>query len=218
MRLGFSTMDRLDARLVANRRVANSRAIIESELNGFIYSMANYRPRPDSVQPVLFLQMEPRVMRFVTSYSLEDGWRGRPQIAVLQVIPGAATAGDSRPGVRLIVNQTPYTGPAQAGENVAGIESDASGLRIVQYNPVPAGPQSFVLADRLAYCRFSYLEERFQEPFLVWRAAWPDPRQLPRGIRIEMAPLDPSSSGLHVTTVTVPLNVTLVPGEDYADQ
>ena len=50
-------------------------------------------------------------MRFVTSYSLQDAWRGRPQIAALQVIPGADGA-----GVRLIVNETPYTGPAQAGQ------------------------------------------------------------------------------------------------------
>ena len=82
MRLGFSTMDKLDTHLVANRRVANSRAIIESELNGFVFSMANYRNQPNSYQPVLFFQMEPQAMRFVTSYSLQDGWRGRPQIAV----------------------------------------------------------------------------------------------------------------------------------------
>ena len=49
-------------------------------------------------------------MRFVTTYSLQDAWRGRPQIAALHVIPGA----DGK-GVRLIVDETPYTGPDQAG-------------------------------------------------------------------------------------------------------
>ena len=39
-------------------------------------------------------------MRFVTSYSLEDAWRGRPRIAAMQVIPG-----ENNQGVRLIVNE-----------------------------------------------------------------------------------------------------------------
>lgn len=211
MRLGFSTMDKLDTHLIANRRVANSRAIIESELNGFVFSMANYRPQPNSYQQVLFFQMEPQAMRFVTSYSLQDGWRGRPQIAVLQVIPGEA-------GVRLIVNETPYTGPDQAGQNIAGVEHEPGAPQTVIYAPVAAGSQSFVLADRLAYCRFSYLEQRFQEPFLVWRTALTGPLRLPRGVRIEMAPLETASSDLHVTTVTVPMNVNRVPGQIYADQ
>lgn len=211
MRLGFSTMDKLDTHLIANRRVANSRAIIESELDGFVFAMANYRTPSNSLQPVLFFQMEPQIMRFITSYSLQDGWRGRPQIAVLQVIPGDA-------GVRLIVNETPYTGPDQAGRNIAAVEHDAAGPQTVIYSPVAAGSQSFVLSDRLAYCRFSYLEERFQAPFLIWRTAMTGPQRLPRGVRIEMAPIDTASSDLHVTTVTVPINVNRKPGQIYADQ
>jgi len=213
MRLGLNTMDKVDARLIANRRVANSRGVIESELNGYIYSLADYRPRPLVVQAISFFQMEPGIMRFVTAYSLQDGWRGRPQIAVLQVIPG-----DAGQGVRLIVNETPYTGPEQAGRNIEGIARDPAGLQVVRYTAVPPGSQSFVLADRLAFCRFSYLEQRFQAPFLVWRSIWVNPMQLPRGIRIEMSPLDAPASDLRVSTVTVPLNVTRRPGAFYADQ
>ncbi len=213
MRLGLNTMDKVNARLIANRRVANSRGIIENELNGYIYSMADYRPQPLVVQSIPFFQMEPGAMRFVTSYSLQDGWRGRPQIAVLQVIPG-----DKGQGVRLIVNETPYTGPAQAGQNIEAIERDPAGLPVVRYTAVLPGPQSFVLADKLAFCRFSYLEQRFVAPFLVWRSDWVNPQQLPRGIRIEMAPLDAAPSDLHVTTVTAPVNVTRSPGEFYDDR
>src|SRR5579863_7860155 len=54
MRLGFSTMDKTDTRLVRNRRVSNTRGIIESEIEGFIYSMANYRPQPDVVRTLPF--------------------------------------------------------------------------------------------------------------------------------------------------------------------
>lgn len=219
MRLGFSTMDKVDAHLVVNRRVVNARGIIESEINGFVFTMANYVPKPQEVHQVPFLQTEAQSMRFVTSYSLEDGWRGRPQIAVLQVIPGEAVTGDNRPGVRLIVNEMPYTGPAQAGQSIVAIEQDASiGRQIVRFAPVQPGPQSFVLADRLAFCRFWYLQPLREAPFQIWRPDWVQPQRLPLGIRIEMAPLDDSPNGLHVTTVTTPLNVDRTPGSVYADE
>ncbi|HZL57821.1 MAG TPA: prepilin-type N-terminal cleavage/methylation domain-containing protein, partial [Bryobacteraceae bacterium] len=115
MRIGFNTMDKTDAHLVQNRRVANARKIIENEIAGFMLTRATWRPQPEVFQQVPFTQWEPRSMRFVTSYSLQDAWRGRPQIAALTVIPG-----DRNAGVRLIVNETPYTGPIQAGQAVAG--------------------------------------------------------------------------------------------------
>ena len=81
MRLGFNTMDKTDAHLVRNRRVANSRKIIENEIDGFIPSYADYYPKPKEQHRLPFLQLEAQSMRFVTSYSLEDGWRGRARIA-----------------------------------------------------------------------------------------------------------------------------------------
>ncbi len=72
---------------------------------------------------------------------------------------GRYVAGDPRRGVRLIVNELPYTGPVQAGQTITGIEADpASGQPVPQFAPVAPGPQSFVLADRLAFCRFLYLQ------------------------------------------------------------
>jgi hypothetical protein len=214
MRLGFNTMDKTDTRLVRNRRVANSRAIIESEIDGFIFSKANYRPKPIEVDPVPFLQTEAQSMRFVTSYSLEDAWRGRPRIAAMQVIPG-----EKNEGVRLIVNETPYTGPEQAGLEITGIEQDPGEPQIVRFAPILPGPQSFVLADRLAFCRFSYLEALRTAPFRRWRPDWVQPQVLPLAVRIEMAPLDSGNQvDLHVSTVTVPLNVNRAPEALYADQ
>jgi prepilin-type N-terminal cleavage/methylation domain-containing protein len=214
MRLGFNTMDKTDARLVRNRRVSNSRGIIESEISGFIYSLADYRPGPDQMRQVPFLQTEAQSMRFVTAYSLDDGWRGRPRIAALQVIPG-----ENNRGVRLIVNETPYTGPEQAGQQIIGIEQDPLGPQIVRYAPIVAGAQSFVLADRLAYCRFSWLEPRRDPPFQIWRLDWVLPQLLPLAVRIEMAPLDlDKPNDLHVGTVTVPFKVNRNPGTIYADQ
>ena len=115
MRIGFNTMDKTDAHLEQNRRVANARKIIENEIAGFLYTTAEWRPQPLEIQVIPFQQWEGQSMRFVTSYSLQDAWRGRPQIAALQVIPG-----DEGQGVRLIVNEIPYTGAAQAGEQVSG--------------------------------------------------------------------------------------------------
>ena len=213
MRLGFTTMDKTDARLIRNRRVSNSRKIIENEINGFVPSDAWYRPKPEVTQQLPFLQTEPQSMRFVTTYSLEEGWRGRPRIAALQVIPG-----EKNEGVRLIVNETLYTGRVQAGLEIAGLETNNAGLQVIRFTPIVPGSQSFVLADRLAFCRFSYLEQRFEAPFQIWRPDWVQLQKLPLGIRIEMAPLDTASAELHVTTVTVPLNVNRIPGALYADQ
>lgn len=212
MRLGFNTMDKTDARLVRDRRVSNTRGIIESEIAGFVYSVANYRPDEKSLRPVVFLQTEAQSMRFVTSYSIADGWRGRLQIAALQVIPGA-----NNRGVRLIVNETPYTGPEQTGQQVLGIEQQAGGPPMVFFTPILAGSQSFVLADKLEYCHFMWLEPLPKAPFQRWRPDWVQPRILPLAVRLEMAPLEPRSNELQITTVTVPFGVNRLPGSDYDD-
>ncbi|HWE48241.1 MAG TPA: prepilin-type N-terminal cleavage/methylation domain-containing protein [Bryobacteraceae bacterium] len=214
MHLGLSTMEKTDARLVRNRRVVNARKIIESEIDGFTYSTAAFRPAPEMVRIVPFLQTEAQSMRFVSSYSLEDAWRGKLQMVALQVLPG-----EHNQGVRLILNETPYTGPLAAGQSILGIEQDLlTHASVTRFAPIEAGPQSFVLADHLKFCRFEYLEPRPQPPFQIWRPDWVLPQTLPLGIRIEMAPLDASATDLHVTNVTVPLNVNLTPGTFYADQ
>lgn len=212
MRLGFSTMDKVDARMIANRRVVNARAIIESEIEGFVPTIAELHPQPAVTLSVPFLQAEPSTMRFVTAYSLEDGWRGHSQIVVLQVIPGDTG------GVRLIINETPYTGREQAGRDIAGIEQDQStGRQIIHYTAIPPNSKSFVLADQLSFCRFSYLEPRLAPPFQIWRPDWVQQQLLPQAVRIEMAPLNSTPQGLHVTTVTTPVSVTRTPGGAYAD-
>ena len=208
MRVGFNTMEKVDTRLVSDRRVSYARRIVEDEISGYIYTAADFHPQPDSGTIVAFNQWEPQTMRFVTTYSLQDAWRGRPQIAALQVIPGA----DGK-GVRLIVNEIPYTGAEQAGQMIASIDQDST----VNYVPVVPGSQSFVLADRLSFCRFSYLQPTLNAPYQTWRPDWVQQKLLPQGVRIEMAPLDTSPADLHVSTVTVALHVSTTPGTIYAD-
>jgi hypothetical protein len=202
MRIGFNTMDKTDAHLIQNRKVANVRRIVENEIAGFTFTRADWHPDPQHTFPLPFMQFQQGSMRFVTSYSLQDAWRGRPQIAALQVIPG-----ENNLGVRLIVNEVPYTGPAQAGLSIAGVESDpAGGAQVIVFAPIEPGAKSFVLADKLAYCRFSYLEQRYEAPFRVWQFNWAR-TTLPVGIRIDMAPLDAAPAELHMSTVTASLPV-----------
>lgn len=208
MRMGFNTMDKTDAHLVQDRRVENSRRIIENEIAGFVYSMATFRPAPRQMFSVPFAEWTEREMRFVTSYSLNEAWRGRPQIAVIQVIPGA----DGR-GARLIVNEMPYTGPDQAGTMVADVE-----LGIPLFAPVAAGAGSFVLADRLAYCRFEYLEpaRRMDAP-PMWRPDWVMTGRTPLGVRVEMAPLEAKPAEAEIANITVAMKVNRDPNELYND-
>jgi len=212
MRLGFNTMAKTDAHLVQNRKVVNVRQIVENEIAGFVSTRALWHPDPKNSFILAFRQFEHNSMRFVTSYSLQDGWRGRSQIAVLQVIPG-----EQNIGVRLIVNEIPYTGPEQAGLMVIGQETDPeTGIPITRYAPVPAGPQSFVLADKLAYCRFTYLEPRFTPPLRIWRTDWLR-TDFPLGVRIEMAPLAGGPAELHMSTITTAFPVNLNSQMDYID-
>jgi len=208
MRIGFNTMDKVDSRLVSNRRVSYARRIIENEIAGYTYTWADWHVQMPTHQIIPFYQWEPQSMRFVTSYSLQDAWRGRPQIAVLQVIPGA----DGN-GVRLVVDEIPYTGPAQAGQMIAAIDPDTT----VHFAQTMPGSQTFVLADRLAYCRFWYLEPKFEAPFQLWRPDWVQRQQLPQGIRIDMAPLDASPADLHVSSITTAFHVNRSPDIHYDD-
>lgn len=205
MRMAFNTMEKTDAHLVHDRLVSNSRRIIESEIAGYMYSVASYRPAPQQTMSVPFAEWTAREMRFVTAYSLQDAWRGRPQIAIIQVIPGA----DGH-GVRLIVNETPYTGPDQAGAMVAGI---AEGMPT--FLPVPPGSRSFVLADRLAYCRFEFLEPARPLAPPRWKPDWLVTGRSPLGVRIEMAPLETRPAESEIASVTVPLTVNRDPNTPY---
>jgi hypothetical protein len=79
-----------------------------------------------------------------------------------------------------------------------------------------------VLADQLAYCRFSYLMtpplpgngHRFQPPQWMTSATgngWPT------AIRVEMAPLEADPSRLQPVTVTAPIRIHRHWGIPYDD-
>jgi hypothetical protein len=199
LRIGLNTYGKTQSHLMDNRRVAGAQRILEDELQGMIPVVA---PCGGGGRTAFF-QGEPQTMRLITSFSLQGAWRGQAQILELFVIPG------DNGGMRLVVNETPYYQPNQAGRMCTGPG---------HYLPVMAGPTSFVLADKLAFCRFSYLEQPLDHNAKpVWKALFAG-RTWPLAVRIEMTPLDPDFSHLQPITVTAPIRIRRSLDVPYDDQ
>ncbi len=216
LRLGLSALEKANRKLIDDRRIAGAQRILQQQLAGFMPVIASFAPSPDAPgQKIPFFEGRPQSMRFVSSYSLGEAARGLPQILEFQVIPAERT------GVRLVVNENIYTGPRSAGRFSLGPGADpefAGGLT-QRFIPITVGPQSFVLADRLAYCRFAYYGVQPPGPPIEqWKPAWFPLDKWPSGIRIEMASLDPNPGDLKPLTVTIPVNVDRYPIYDYVDE
>ena len=214
LRIGLNALDKTNRKLMADRRIAGAQRILQEQLAGFIPVVAQFVPSPDVVGPKFpFFEGRAQSMRFVSSYSLGEAGRGLPEILEFQVIPGEAG------GVRLVVNENIYTGPRSAGRFSLGPGADPElGVATMRYLPISVGPGSFVLADRLAYCRFAYYGVQIGSPFEQWRPGWAPPDRYPMGIRIEMTSLDMNSGNLKPLTITVPVQVDRFPIYDYMDE
>ncbi len=149
LNVALRALHKADEKLLADRRVAGAQRILVQELEGLVPVMAPCGERLDaSGSRVVFFPGEPQTMRLVSTFSLQEGWRGPALILELVVIPG-----DEGKGVRLVVNERPYT---QIDASRACIDITRSpGGGTAQFTPIEASPSSFVLADQLAYCRFS---------------------------------------------------------------
>lgn len=214
LRIGIDAFGKTSDKLMDNRRVAGAQRILTQEVQGMLPVVPPCLglPQGQAGGKFVFFQGQPRTMRFVSLFSLQQGWRGQPQILEFTVIPG-----DNGRGVRLVVNELPYTGQENAGRLCLGFAPDSEGTVITKFPPVETGPNSFVLADQLEYCRFAYLwpAEQPSGPS-EWKPAWKLPRW-PLGIRIEMAPLEPDPSKVQPITVTVPIYQRRWPELPYAD-
>ena len=214
MRIGLSTFGKVGAKLMDNRRVAGAQRVLQQELEGMMPVVSPCLGSAAAApQGVAFFQGDPQNMRLVSTFSLQQGWRGQPQILEFAVIPG-----DGGHGVRLIVNEIPYTGPAGAGRLCIGLGPDPlTGAVAPRYAPVVAGPDSFVLADQLEFCRLSYFSPAAQ-PGLppIWKTDWAF-NGWPLGVRVEMAPLHPDGMRLEPITVTAALHLRRTLGIPYGD-
>ncbi|MGD0667061.1 MAG: prepilin-type N-terminal cleavage/methylation domain-containing protein [Bryobacteraceae bacterium] len=206
LEVALKALHKTDEKLLADRRVAGAQRVLEQELEGLVPVMTVCAGHPNlAAYPFVFFQAEPQTMRLVSTFSLQQGWRGPARILEMFVIPG-----EEGKGVRLVVNETAYT-RMDAGRACTGITPDPVVGGVVQFTPVVATPTSFVLADQLAYCRFSYFvvppsPQGRPEPPPEWRASatgtgWP------KAIRVEMAPLEADPSRLQPITVTAPIHI-----------
>jgi general secretion pathway protein J len=198
LRIGLNTYQKAQQHLMDNRRVAGAQRILTEQLEGMIPMQAACGGK--GLTP--FFQGEPDRMRLISTFSLQEAWRGRPQILEIFVIPGEES------GYRLVVNEIPYVQPKQAGQLCIGPG---------KYLPVSAGPKSFVLADKLAYCRFTY---SWQPDEILKYSEWGPiftGRHWPNAVRIQMAPLEPDPSKLQPITVTAPLRFHRLPEIQYVD-
>jgi type II secretory pathway component PulJ len=213
MRIGLNAMGRTNDKVISNRRVLGVERILTQQIAGFVPSTGlcgtGLQTAPARVP---FFQGEPQTMRFVSTFSLQEASRGYPQILEFQVIPGENGA-----GVRLIVNETLHTGQFATGAQCLGVTPDPeTGTPRVLWRPVPVGATSFVLADKLAACQFAFKEETEQGKPDVWHMRWP--REFtPSAVRIDLAPLEPDPSRLHVPPIVVPFRVNRHPFSEYAD-
>jgi hypothetical protein len=216
MRVGLSAYSRTTDRLMDNRRVAGAQRILHSQLEGLMPATpACLGGDGASSVRFVFFQAEPQYMRMVSTFSLQEGWRGEPQILEFFVIPG-----EQGRGVRLVVNETPYT-PFTAGSFCQGVMQDADlGISVPRYPPPPeAKPTTFVLADKLAACKFSYYTHD-KDPAVV-DAHWVTKATgmgWPLAIRIDMAPLEPDAARLQPISVLSEVHLIRLPSIAYVDQ
>lgn len=214
MRVGLNAMQKTNQRVLSNRRAVGAQRILEQQIAGFMPAtaecIASGGPAPTA--RIGFFQGEPQTMRLVSSYSLAEASRGLPRILEFQVIPG-----EQGRGFRLVVNEHLYTGSLGAGRSCLGVLPDPlSGVAVPRFIPVEIGPLSFVLADKLAACRFLY-REILPPPLLErWVPRWVL-STWPSAIRIEMTPLEADSSRIGPATLTMPLFVNRVPMGKYYD-
>ncbi len=215
LRVSLGAMNKVDARMTSNRRVTSVQRILEEEIEGIMPVTADCIPLGQApghgpTQTISFFQGETQSMRFASTYSLQQGSRGPALILEFQVIPGE----DSQ-GVRLVVNERLYTGPRGAGQFCLGLGPDPiTGARVPLFAPIQIGAGSFVIADKLAFCRFSFRDTAPPPDLFKWIVRWTKP-VLPNAIRIEMAPLKPDAARLEPVTLTVPVRVTRRPLENY---
>jgi hypothetical protein len=210
MRIGLNVYGKANTRLMDNRRVIGAQRVLEQELQGLMPVVSTCAGMPMKFG---FFQGQPQTMRLVSTFSLQQGWRGRPQMLGLMVIPG-----EDGKGVRLVVNELPYTGPKAAGALCTGASMNpAIGKMVFRFLPMEPNPDSFVLADKIAYCRFSYYGPgRLESDPPAWVTEWPGPGW-PWGIRVEMAPLQAESAQLQPITVMAPINLFRSPEIQYDD-
>ncbi len=226
MRTSLLTYEKTAKRLESNRRFVKTQQVLSDQISAVMpVQGACLGDAGQTIGIPSFLSGSEDTLRLVSSYSIAEGSRGYPQIVEYRVIP------EQRGSVRLVATERPYTGPQSTIPYCGGappppVSSYEIGARSAvplggAQSAAPAGAsagESYVLAEHLAYCRFSYHEPYNQNRFVEtpWLPLWDKPL-LPAGVRIEMRSAVPDTGGLSVLGVTVPIQVDRDPRMVYVD-
>ena len=219
MRTSLLTYEKIAKKLESNRRFVKTQQILSNQI-GAVIPVQGMCPAGEGPIATFFsfLSGSADTLRLVSSYSIAEGARGYPQIVEYRVIAG------ERGSVRLVATERPYSGPQSTAPFCGGPALPTPTVSPFEFG---AGAQSaaapsaasYVLAEHLALCRFSYHEPYDQNRFLEtpWLPLWDRP-VLPAGVRIEMQPVAPETGGLSVLGVTVPIRVDRDPRLVYDDR
>jgi hypothetical protein len=204
LRVGVRGWEQANGSLMLDRRIATSSQILQGALESIVPARGLFqRPRGEGMQPFLFFQGQPEAMRFVTSYSLEQGPRAGLRLMELLVTTGPR-------GKRVLLNDLPYGGPESIAPLVAGTGEDRPGQIRLFFVPIAAQPTSFIVADELEACGFAYYVQDRPDLPGNWEPEWTRVQQIPSAVRIAMASR-PDSARLRPVTVTAPVRARLLP-------
>ena len=180
LNVAFTSLNKIDAKVDFNRRVISSQRALDQILNGLIPVVTPCAGKPVGIMGSV------SAMRFLSSYSLTEGSRGRPQIVEL------FTAPSPNGGFRLLLNERPYLGKRM--------------LTAICGMPFLTNDSSFILADRLERCLFSFRRIDRESGGETWTPVWVFP-EWPSAIRIDMAPVKFQANQIQPATVFAPLFV-----------
>ena len=199
LRTGLNSLSRVRDRVAQSRREIGAERAFDLLISGMMRTTAFYQqPGQATVSQAFFFQGEPRLMRFVTANSIEQGVRGQPQVVEVAVVPR-----EKNDGFRLVVQERPYTSPFVPGAFILGQFLDpVLGYPVMQFRPFAGSGRLFVLADRLRSARFEYLERLDFTPS-VWRAQWIQTAYWPAAVRVVQEPLGNESRRTLVSDIHV---------------
>jgi general secretion pathway protein J len=195
MRTSLLSLEKINSRLQFNRRVMGMEHLVTRQIGGVMPVVSGCG---ELRVPIFY--GTPDSLRLVSSYSMAEGARGYPQFDEFQVVKGDG-------GLRLIVTEHLYSGPSSTAPFCGGSTLP----------PAQSAASSYILADRLASCVFSYREQIPDQPLSSnWLPSW-DRGELPAAVKIEMTPLDSSPALLPVMSVTVPIRINRQVRSRYED-
>lgn len=180
LNVAFTSMNKIDAKVEFNRRIISSQRSLDQILNGLIPVVTPCGGRPVGIMGSV------NSLRFLSSYSLTEGSRGRPRIVELFAAPSP------NGGFRLLLNERPYFGKRM--------------LTAACSQPFLTAESSYILADRLDRCLFSFRRIDRESGGEMWTPSWVFP-EWPSAIRIDMAPLKFQANQIQPATVYAPLFV-----------